>query len=182
MKSWLLLAFVGAADSALVVIVDGIPADQLTKRVVQHAVDDVIPIVEAPEQVIDVKFFPVPGYPTSVRIESTVRMGDPWRTCGDVYCRILLPRRVVLVVRAPKPRGQARQAGQTVGAVHTRAALARPRVDEGARRRRARGDTEARGQRQRRVIPCSRGRRFLTHSAPSIRVTTPDLINANRRN
>ena len=51
MKSWLLLALVGAADSALVVIVDGIPADQLTKRVVQHAVDDVIPIVEAPEQV-----------------------------------------------------------------------------------------------------------------------------------
>ena len=50
MKPWLLLALVGAADSALVVIVDGIPADQLTKQVVQHAVDDVIPIVEAPEQ------------------------------------------------------------------------------------------------------------------------------------
>ena len=50
--TWLILALVGArADSALVVIVDGIPADQLTKRVVQHAVDDVIPIVEAPEQV-----------------------------------------------------------------------------------------------------------------------------------
>ena len=38
MKSWLLLALVGVADSALVVVVDGIPADQLTKRVVQHAV------------------------------------------------------------------------------------------------------------------------------------------------
>ena len=92
MKSWLstlswLLAFVGVADSALVVVVDGIPADQLTKRVVQHAVDDVIAIVEAPEQVIDVKFFPVPGYPSSVRIESTVRMGDPWRTCGEVGFR-----------------------------------------------------------------------------------------------
>ena len=35
MKSWLLLALVGAADSALVVVVNGIPADQLTKRVVQ---------------------------------------------------------------------------------------------------------------------------------------------------
>ena len=57
--TWLILALVGVrADSALVVIVDGIPADQLTKRVVQHAVDDVIPIVEAPEQVIDVEFFP----------------------------------------------------------------------------------------------------------------------------
>ena len=99
MNTWLLLlALVGAADSALVVIVDGIPADQLTKSVVQHAVDDVIPIVEAPEQVIDVEFFPVPGFPSSVRIESTVR---------------------------------------------PRAALARPRVDEGARRRRPRGDPEA---------------------------------------
>ena len=87
MKSWLLLALVGAADSALVIIVDGIPADQLTKRVVQHAVDDVIPIVEAPEQVVNVEFFPVPGFPTSVRIESTVRMGDPWRTCGEVGFR-----------------------------------------------------------------------------------------------
>ena len=87
MNTWLLLALAGVADSALVVIVDGIPADQLTKRVVQHAVDDVIPIVEAPEQVIDVKFFPVPGYPSSVRIESTVRMGDPWRTCGEVGFR-----------------------------------------------------------------------------------------------
>ncbi len=87
MKSWLLLALLGAADSALVVIVDGIPADQLTKRVVQHAVDDVIPIVEAPEQVVNVEFFPVPGYPSSVRIESTVRMGDPWRTCGEVGFR-----------------------------------------------------------------------------------------------
>ena len=87
MNAWLLLALAGAADSALVVIVDGVPADQLTKRVVQHAVDDVIPIVEAPEQVIDVKFFPVPGYPSSVRIESTVRMGDPWRTCGEVGFR-----------------------------------------------------------------------------------------------
>ena len=72
MKPWLLLALLGAADSALVVIVDGIPADQLTKRVVQHAVDDVIPIVEAPEQVVNVEFFPVPGFPSSVRIESTV--------------------------------------------------------------------------------------------------------------
>ena len=107
MKSWLLLALVGAADSALVVIVDGIPADQLTKQVVQHAVDDVIPIVEAPEQVVNVEFFPVPGYPSSVRIESTVRMGDPWRTC--------------------------------VG----RTTLARPRVDEGARRRRPGGHPEA---------------------------------------
>ena len=43
--SWLLLALMGAADGALVVIVDGIPADQLTKRVVQHAVDDVILII-----------------------------------------------------------------------------------------------------------------------------------------
>ena len=85
--TWLILCLVGAADSALVVVVDGVPADQLTKRVVQHAVDDVIPIVEAPEQVIDVKFYPVPGYPSSVRIESTVRMGDPWRTCGEVGFR-----------------------------------------------------------------------------------------------
>ena len=86
--TWLILAIVGArADSALVVIVDGIPADQLTKRVVQHAVDDVIPIVEAPEQVVNVEFFPVPGFPSSVRIESTVRMGDPWRTCGEVGFR-----------------------------------------------------------------------------------------------
>ena len=77
-----------------------------------------------------------------------------------------LHRRVVLVVRAPKPRGQARQAGQTMGAVDARAALARPRVDEGAWRRRARGHSQARGERQRRVIHCSRGRRFMTHSAP----------------
>ena len=73
MKSWLLLALLGAADSALVVIVDGIPADQLTKR---------------------------------------------------------------------------------VGAVDACAALARPRVDEGARRRRAGGDPEARGQQRRRGVIC----------------------------
>ena len=76
MNTWLLLALAGVADSALVVVVDGIPADQLTKRVVQHAVDDVIPIVEAPEQIIDVEFFPVPGFPSSVRIESTVDSDD----------------------------------------------------------------------------------------------------------
>ena len=72
MNAWFLLALAGVADSALVVIVDGIPADQLTKR---------------------------------------------------------------------------------VGAVDACAALARPRVDEGARRRRTGGDPETRGQRQRRVIP-----------------------------
>ena len=84
--------------------------------------------------------------------------------------RLLYHRRVPRAVRAPQPRGQARQAGQTVGAddagvaLGAGAALARPRVDEGARRRRTGGDPEARGQRQRRLIPCSRGRRFMTHS------------------
>jgi hypothetical protein len=59
--------------------------------------------------------------------------------------RLLYSRRVPRAVRASEPRGQARQAGQTLGAVAlgAGAALARPRVDEGARRRRAGGDPEA---------------------------------------
>jgi len=74
---------------ALVVVVD-VPAgtfqDATAKRVVQHAIDDVIPIVEAPEQVVAVQLLPIPGT-TSVQIVSTVRMGDPWRTCGEVGFR-----------------------------------------------------------------------------------------------
>ena len=85
----LALALAGGAESALVVVVD-VPAgtfqDATAKRVVQHAIDDVIPIVEAPEQVVAVQLLPIPGT-TSVQIVSTVRMGDPWRTCGEVGFR-----------------------------------------------------------------------------------------------
>ena len=62
-----------------------LPADEATtKLIIQNAMNDVIPIIQAPEQIIDVELRPVDASSTSVRIVPTIRMGAPWKTCGQV--------------------------------------------------------------------------------------------------
>lgn len=62
-----------------------LPADKATtKLIIQNAMNDVIPIIQAPEQIIDVELRPVDASSTSVRIVPTIRMGAPWKTCGQV--------------------------------------------------------------------------------------------------
>ena len=75
-------------------VVNGIPdgtfqADT-TKLILQNAMADVIPIVESPDQVVRAELLPVDARrrlqadPTSHRVLSTILMGDPYKTCGEV--------------------------------------------------------------------------------------------------
>ena len=69
------------------IVVDGIPvgtAEDTTKLIVQNAMNDVIPIVMAPEQ-ITVELRPVPE--KSQRVVATIYMGKPYRTCGQAGFR-----------------------------------------------------------------------------------------------
>ncbi len=71
------------------IVVDGIPvgtAEDTTKLIVQNAMNDVIPIVMAPEQ-ITVELRPVPEKPDSQRVVATIYMGKPYKTCGQAGFR-----------------------------------------------------------------------------------------------
>ena len=71
------------------IVVDGIPvgtAEDLTKLIVQNAMNDVIPVVESPDQ-ITVGLQNVPGQPNSQRVVATIYMGKPYKTCGQAGFR-----------------------------------------------------------------------------------------------
>ena len=71
------------------IVVDGIPvgtAEDKTKLIVQNAMNDVIPIVDSPDQ-ITVELRPVPEKPDSQRVVATIYMGKPYRTCGQAGFR-----------------------------------------------------------------------------------------------
>ena len=71
------------------IVVDGIPvgtAEDKTKLIVQNAMNDVIPIVDSPDQ-IAVELLPVPEQPNSQRVVATIYMGKPYRTCGQAGFR-----------------------------------------------------------------------------------------------
>ena len=71
------------------IVVDGIPVGTpqwLTQKIVQNAMNDVIPIVMAPQQ-INVELQNVPGQPNSQRVVATIYMGKPWKTCGQAGFR-----------------------------------------------------------------------------------------------
>ena len=71
------------------IVVDGIPVGTphaLTQLIVQNAMNDVIPIVMAPQQ-INVELQNVPGQPNSQRVVATIYMGKPYKTCGQAGFR-----------------------------------------------------------------------------------------------
>ena len=71
------------------IVVDGIPvgtAEDTTKLIVQNAMNDVIPVVESPDQ-ITVELQNVPGQPNSQRVVATIYMGKPYKTCGQAGFR-----------------------------------------------------------------------------------------------